>query len=429
MNQPAGIIETLRERGLVQDITDEGLAKKCREGSITVYIGFDPTAPSLHVGHLVSVLILRHFQRAGHRPLAVVGGATGMIGDPSGRSAERNLLTREELDENVAALGATLRRFLDFEGENPAMLLNNADWLGQYKFLEFLRDVGRYFRLGDMLAKESVRRRMDSEAGISYTEFSYQLLQAYDFKHLYEHHNCIAQAGGSDQWGNITAGTDFVRRTLNGDVYGMTTPLLTNAQGEKMGKTAEGAVWLDPEKLSPYKFYQYWMQQEDRDIERFLRMLTFLPLDEIAGIVKEHEADSSRRVGQRRLARELTTLVHGAEEADKAEAASQALFGGGLERMSDEQLRAIFPDVPSIRMTRAELEADLPVVELLQRSGLAPSRKEAKRLVAQGGVYLNNSASPWPAERRTVGPDDLLSESMLVLRTGKKKYCIVEFAG
>ena len=422
-----GIIDTLRERGLVQDITDEALAEKCRKERITVYIGFDPTASSLHIGHLVSILVLRHFQLAGHTPLAVVGGGTGMIGDPSGRSAERNLLTREELEENVEALRATLKRFLDFDGENAAVLLNNADWLAEYRFLDFLRDVGKYFRLGDMLGKESVRRRMESESGLSYTEFSYQLLQAYDFRYLYEHHNCIAQAGGSDQWGNITAGTDYIRRTVGGDAYGMTTPLLTNAQGEKMGKTAEGAVWLDSERFSPYKFYQFWMQQEDRDVDRFLRMLTFMPLEEVSAAVREHEANPSERLGQRRLAREMTALVHGEAEAAKAEEASMALFGRNLQKMSDEQLRSIFPDVPSVRISRNELQAGLPVLDLLLQSNLVPSKKEAKRLLSQGGVYLNNSADPWPGDRRTVGPDDLLSESMLVLRAGKKKYCLVEF--
>lgn len=424
-----GIIETLRERGLVQDITDEQLAGKCRSEKIVVYIGFDPTASSLHIGHLVSILILRHFQLAGHQPLAVVGGGTGMIGDPSGRSAERNLLSPEQLEANVAALRRTLQRFLDFEGPCRARVLNNAEWLGEFTFLGFLRDVGKYFRIGEMLGKESVRRRLDSESGLSYTEFSYMLLQAYDFKYLHEHYGCIAQAGGSDQWGNITAGTDYIRRTLNSEAYGMVTPLLTNSAGQKMGKTADGAVWLDPERLSPYQFYQFWIRQEDRDVERFLKMLTFLPLPEISQIMQEHGKDPSQRVAQRRLAHELTTLVHGPGEAEKAEQASRALFGGSLATMSDDDLRGIFQDVPSVRIPRSELDAELTILELLTRTGLCASKKEARRLLTQGGVYLNNSGDPWPEGRRTVGPSDLLSESIMVLRAGKKKYCLVEFAG
>lgn len=421
------IITHLRDRALVQDITDPALVDLCRTKPIAVYAGFDPTADSLHVGHMVSIMILRHFQLAGHRPIAVVGGGTGMIGDPSGRSSERNLLTKEALAANVAGIRRNLEQFLDFEGPNAALLLNNADWLGAFSFLEFLRDVGKYFRLGDMLAKDSVRRRLESESGLSFTEFSYQLLQAYDFKYLFENHQCLLQVGGSDQWGNITAGTDLIRRTLGAQAFGMTTPLLTNSEGQKMGKTASGAVWLTPEKFSPYEFYQYWLRAEDASVRGFIQMLTLVPAPEIEALMTAHAADPGKRLAQRRLAEEITRLTHGEEATRKAADASAALFGGGLSAKSNDDLRAIFKDVPSITIPRAELEAGLPLLDLLTRAGLVESKKEGKRLLEQRGIYLNNKPDPWPAEVRTVTASDLASESMLVLRAGKKNYCLVEF--
>lgn len=425
---PANIVHILRERGLLQDVTDPSLVERCEKESLCVYIGFDPTADSLHVGHMVSILVLKHFQLAGHRPIAVVGGGTGMIGDPSGRSQERNLLTREDLARNIAGIRRNLSQFLSFEGDRGAKLLNNADWLASWTFLDFLRDVGKHFRLGDMLSKDSVKRRLESDAGLSYTEFSYMLLQAYDFKYLYENHGCTVQAGGSDQWGNITAGTELIRRTLGGQGYGITTPLLTNSEGQKMGKTANGAIWLDPARCSPYEFYQFWVRQDDRDVERFLRMLTFVPLPEIASLMEEHAKDPSARRAQKRLALEVTSQAHGPEEAEKARLASEALFGGGLANKTDEELRALFQDVPSAEVPRGELEAGLAVVDLLVRAGLVPSRNEAKRLLEQGGVTINNQDQPLPKEKRSLTPADLASPTMLVLRAGKKKYCLVRFA-
>lgn len=424
---PTNVIETLRTRGLFQDVTDPELEKLLEEKSVTVYIGFDPTADSLHIGHMVSMLVLRHFQLGGHRPIALMGGGTGLVGDPSGRSTERNLLDREALEANIAGIRKSLGKILNFEGEQAAMLLNNADWLGAFSFLDFLRDVGKYFRVGDMLSKDSVRQRLQSEAGMSFTEFCYQLLQAYDFKYLCEEHDCQVQAGGSDQWGNITAGTDLIRRTLGKQAYGVTTQLLLDSEGRKMGKSLNGAIWLNEEKLSPYEFYQFWVRQEDADIERFLKMLTLIPLEEIADIVAEHQKDPGKRVGQKALAFEITRMVHGEAEAQKAKEASEALFSGALSNKTDEELMQIFNDVPSIQVARSELDAGIEVLELLTRAKLCGSRKEAKRLLGQNGLYLNNSDTPWPQESRTLTGENLASESMLVLRTGKKNYCLVQF--
>lgn len=429
MKPSFNVIDTLEQRGLLKDMTNPALRDVAGEKVISFYIGFDPTADSLHVGNMVSILVLRHFQLAGHRPIALVGGGTGMIGDPSGRGEERALLGREQLERNLAGIRKDLAKILDFEGPNAALLVNNADWLGSLGFLDFLRDVGKHFRIGDMLAKESVRRRMESEEGLSFTEFSYQLLQAYDFKYLNEKYGCQVQAGGSDQWGNITAGTELIRRTTGRECHGMTTPLLTNAQGQKMGKSLGGVTWLSGDKLSPYEFYQYWIRQEDADMERFLKMLTFVPLEEVSAVLAEHATDPGRRVAQKRLALEVTALVHGGEEAQKAAEASEALFGGALSNKSDAQLRALFQDVPSVTLARADLDGGMRLADLLAVSGLAGSKKEANRLLAQGGVYLNNSDTPIDASTRSVGPGDLASESMMILRAGKKKYCLIQFSG
>ena len=429
MNKPThNVVDTLQERGLLKDMTNPAFRDLVDERAITVYIGFDPTADSLHVGNLVSILVLRHFQLAGHRPIALVGGGTGMIGDPSGRGEERNLLTAEQLARNLAGIRSDLEKILSFQGDNAAMVLNNADWLAPFGFLDFLREVGKHFRVGDMLAKESVRRRMESDTGLSFTEFSYQLLQGYDFKYLNEKHGVVAQAGGSDQWGNITAGTELIRRTTGAECYGLTTPLLTNSQGQKMGKSLGGVTWLSGDKLSPYEFYQYWVRQEDADMERFLKMLTFVPLPEIAAVLVEHGRDPGARVAQRRLAWEMTCIVHGEAEAAKARAASEALFGGTLSNKTDDELRALFNDVPSAQLPRADLEAGFKVADLLVAAGLVASKKEAVRLISQGGVYLNNSDTPLTDDRLKVGPGDLASDTMMILRAGKKKYCLAQFA-
>lgn len=423
----SNVIQTLRERGLLQDITDPALEELCQKKSLRVYIGFDPTARSLHAGSLVQLITLRHFQQAGHQPIAVAGGGTGMIGDPSGRSEERNLLDDAALEANLNGIRKNMESFLSFEGENAAILVNNADWLRKLGFIEFLRDVGKHFRVNEMVTKESVKRRLEDQSGISFTEFSYQLLQAYDFWYLFKNYECAVQAGGSDQWGNITAGAELIRRTLGGEAFGVTTPLLLDSQGRKMGKTQKGAVWLDPEMLSPYEFYQYWVRQEDADIERFLKMLTFLPLPEIATIVAEHQKAPESRSGQKRLAFEMTSLVHGEAEARKASEAADAIYSGALSGRSDDDLRSIFQDAPGASIPRAELDAGIATADLLVRVNLVPSKKEAKRLLQQGGVYLNNSDSPLDAEKRQLGAEDLASDSMMILRAGKKNYCLVSF--
>ena len=423
----ANIVRTLRQRGLLQDLTDPELEKYCEERSYTVYVGFDPTADSLHIGHMVSIMILKHFQLHGHQPIALVGGGTGMIGDPSGRSDERNLLSPEQLQRNLEGIRRNLSQFLQMEGEGAVRVVNNADWLASYGFLEFLRDVGRHFRIGDMLSKESVKRRLEAESGLSYTEFSYMLLQAYDFKHLFEKYGAEIQAGGSDQWGNITAGIELIRRTLGKPSFGITTPLLTNSEGQKMGKSLSGAVWLSADKLSPYEFYQFWIRQDDRDVEKFLRMLTLVPLEEIAAVMEEHAKAPEKRHAQQRLALEVTTLAHGRPEAEKARAASEALFGGQLANKTDAELRELYKEVPSLAIPRAELEAGLNTIDLLVRAGLVSSKAEGKRLMEQRGVYLNNSPEPLAAEKRIIASTDLASESMLILRAGKKKYCLVQF--
>ncbi len=423
----SNVIQTLRERGLLRDVTDPALEELAGRGPIAVYVGFDPTADSLHIGNMVGIMVLKHFQLAGHRAIALAGGGTGMIGDPSGKSTERNLLTPEQLAVNLAGIKSDLSRFLDFGGANAALLLNNADWLAGYGFIDFLRDVGKHFRMGDMLAKDSVRTRLDSESGMSFTEFSYMLLQAYDFKHLFEKQGCVLQSGGSDQWGNITAGIELIRRTLGKQAFGMTTPLLVDAAGNKMGKSAGGAIWLNGERRSPYEFYQFWIQREDSMVESYLKMMTLLPLEKIAATMVEHAADASRRVAQRALAHAVTAMVHGAAEADKARDASEALFGGRLEKQSDAELRGLFQDVPSVEIPRADLDAGLAMVDLVTRAGLAESKKEAKRLLSQGGVYLNNSDVPVGEDDRVVTAGHLASDTMLILRAGKKKYCLVGF--
>ncbi len=421
------VIKTLKNRGLLQDCTEPNLDEILSKRSVSVYAGFDPSAPMLHLGNLIPILLLKHFQLAGHRPIALVGGGTGMIGDPSGKRAERTLMTEEMVRANVQGIKKILEKYLDFEGENAAIVVNNGDWLGKIGFIEFLRDTGKYFRIGDMLGKESVRSRVNSEIGISFTEFSYMLLQAYDFKYLRENYDCVVQAGGSDQWGNITAGTELIRRTLGKEAYGVTAPLLTTAGGDKFGKSEQGAIWLDASATSPYDFYQYWIRQEDADVERFLKLFTFLPLEEVDAIVEEHGKDTSKRYGQKRLAYEMTRFIHGEEEATKARDASEALFSGALSDLSDERLRQLFPDVPSIEKSYSDLEVGLPILDLLVEANLTPSKKEAKRLLAQGGLYLNQSDTAVSAETRNLTPAELASETMLILRAGKKKYCLIQF--
>jgi tyrosyl-tRNA synthetase len=423
------ILSELSWRGLINQTTDDAnLPKLLAEKPRTVYAGFDPTADSLHVGHLMALMILRRFQQAGHRPIAVVGGATGMIGDPSGKSEERKLLSVESLRANIAGMEPQLRRFLDFDcGPQSAVLVNNYDWMGKFGYLEFLRDVGKHFPVNVMLAKDSVRNRLDrSEIGMSYTEFSYMLLQAYDFVHLNEQFDCELQVGGSDQWGNITAGIDLARRLRGVQLYGCTCPLLTKSDGTKMGKSESGALWLSADKTSPYQFYQYWINLDDADVGRCLRFFTDLGKDEIEGLLAEHQAEPGRRSAQRRLAAELTQLVHGPEGLRTAERATEIFFGAEISDLSDAQLAGIFADVPSRQLPRERLSGEgLPIIDALVESGLAKSKGDARRTITQGGAYVNNRRVE--AIETQLTTNNLASESTMILRSGKKNYALLRF--
>lgn len=417
------LIDDLIWRGLLADCTDlDALRKRLSQGPVTLYCGFDPTADSLHVGHLMGQLMLRRFQLAGHHPIALAGGATGMIGDPSGKSAERNLLSREELSHNVERIKAQLGRLLDFEcSGNPARLVDNADWTAPLSFLDFLREVGKHFPLSAMLAKESVRARMASEAGISYTEFSYQLLQAYDFYHLRRELGCELQVGGSDQWGNITAGTEFVRRKLGVTVWGWTFPLITKADGSKFGKTESGAVWLDPQRTSPYRFYQFFLNTEDAKVGEYLRKFTFLSREAIEALEVEHAADPGARSAQRALAAAVTTLVHGEAACTAAQAASAVLFGASLEAITPAVFEEVIAELPLSQFERARFDGEgLGVIDVLVDSGLSPSRGQARKDIVGGGIYINNLRCADPAAK--LRGEDLLFGRYLLLRKGKRHY-------
>ncbi|NUQ65616.1 MAG: tyrosine--tRNA ligase [Pirellulales bacterium] len=422
------ILSELTWRGLINQTTDERMADWLMEKPRTLYVGFDPTADSLHVGHLLALMTLRRFQQAGHRPIALVGGATGMIGDPSGKSEERKLLSEETLRANVEGMARQMKRFLDFDrGEISALLVNNYDWMGKFSYLGFLRDVGKHFPVNVMLAKDSVRSRLErTDSGLSYTEFSYMLLQAYDFVQLYDAHGCELQAGGSDQWGNITAGIDLARRLRSVQLYGLTIPLLTKSDGTKMGKTESGAVWLAADKTSPYQFYQYWINLEDADVDKCLRFFTDLGREDIESLVVRHMADPGRREAQRRLADELTRLVHGAEGLSTAQRATEVFFGAEIHELSDSQLREIFADVPSKALPRDRLSGNgLSLIDALVEAGLAKSKGEARRTITQGGAYVNNRRVA--IVETNLGPSDLASETVLVLRSGKKNYALLRF--
>ncbi len=422
------LIDELRWRGLISQMTDEvGLAKLLGQGQQTVYIGFDPTAPSLHVGSLMQLMMLRRFQRAGHRPIALVGGATGMIGDPSGKSEERNLLSADQLQANVEGVAAQMRQFLDFDGENAALLLNNFDWMSGYSYLAFLRDVGKNFPVGAMMGKESVRSRLESEAGLSYTEFSYMLLQAYDFVYLAKEHGCRIQAGGSDQWGNITAGIDLGRRMLSTQLFGMTAPLLTTSDGRKMGKTESGAIWLSADRTSPYAFYQYWINVADDDVMRCIAYLTEIDREEYDALAERTLSDSGARAAQKRLAQWMTALVHGEAGLNSALAATEIFFGGEIGDASDQQLSEIFPNVPSCECDRSSLGGEgLWIVEAFQKAGLVKSSSEARRAISEGGAYINNRRVE--DVNRRLSESDLASETVMVLRKGKRNYALLRFA-
>lgn len=423
------LIKELQWRGLIHQCTDEaGLAKLLSSGPQTVYIGFDPTADSLHVGSMMQLMMLRRFQRAGHRPIALVGGATGMIGDPSGKSEERNLLTPDQLQRNVDGVATQMKRFLRFEGDEAALLLNNFEWMKGYSYLEFLRDVGKSFPVGAMMGKESVRSRLASEAGLSYTEFSYMLLQAYDFVHLSKEHGCLIQAGGSDQWGNITAGIDLGRRMLGTQLFGITAPLLTTSDGRKMGKTESGAIWLDPDRTSPYQFYQYWRNVDDADVMRCVTYLTEIEQEEYNELQEKTEKDPGRAAAQHRLAEWMTEFVHGSDGLSNALRASKMLFGGEIGTQTDASLGEIFADVPSSEVERGKLDGDgYWIVEALQTAGLVSSGGEGRRAVKEGGVYVNNIRAT--DEQQRLDTSNLASETVMVLRKGRKNYALLRFVG
>jgi tyrosyl-tRNA synthetase len=421
------IIEELQWRGLLADSTDpEGLGARLKQGPLTVYAGFDPTADSLHVGSMVPLLALRRFQLMGHHPIPLAGGATGSIGDPSGKTQERQLLTREVLDANVAGVKEQLRRLLDFETKtNPARLLDNITWTESVSYLDFLRDIGKHFTVNQMVAKESVRARMeDREVGISYTEFSYMLLQAFDFYVLCRDHGCELQIGGSDQWGNITAGIELTRKKLSRTVYGVTLPLITKADGTKFGKTETGTVWLDPRRTSVYKFYQFWIRTDDRDAVRYLKFFTFLGPEEIADLEKQHAENPGGRAAHRALAKAVTDMVHGPEATQEAMRASEILFGGELAGVAEATFNEIVGEVPTKEISKGDLDGGgKPLVELLIHGGLSPSKGQARKDVEGGGVYLNNVREA--NFQRSVSTQDLLFGKHLLVRKGKRNYVVI----
>ncbi len=424
------ILDELQWRGLVADCTDTAELTKRLAAPITLYCGFDPTADSLHVGNLVPLLALRRFQNAGHHPIAVAGGATGSIGDPSGKTQERQLLTKDILDHNIASVKVQLAKLLDFETkQNPARLLDNATWTAPVGFLDFLRDIGKHFSVNQMVAKESVRARMeDREVGISYTEFSYMLLQAFDFYVLRRDHQCELQIGGSDQWGNITAGTDLIRKKLSAPAYGLTLPLITNADGSKFGKTVAGAIWLDKEKTSEYKFYQFWINTDDRDVIRYLKYFTLLSLEEITTLEKKHAENPEERLPHKKLARVMTELIHGWTAEANAHVASDILFGGAIKGASEDVFNCIIGEVPTKEIEKAKLDGTgLHFVDLMVHAGLCPSKGQARKDIEGGGAYLNNVREA--NFQRAVTSGDLLFGKHLLLRKGKKNYVVVTAAG
>jgi tyrosyl-tRNA synthetase len=419
------IIDELTWRGLVYDAT-EGLSTLLATESMTVYIGFDPTASSLHVGSLLPVMALARLQQAGHSPIAIVGGGTGMIGDPSGKSQERVLLSADSVEANVAGIRRQLERFLRFEGPHAARIVNNADWLGRIDLMTFLRDIGKHFTVNYMLQKESVSRRLGSEEGISYTEFSYLLLQAFDFVQVFDRFGCAVQMGGSDQWGNITAGIDLVRKLRGKKAHGLVMPLVTSASGAKFGKTEAGAVWLDGTRTSPFRFYQFWLNTDDRDVARFLKYFTFLSREAVGDVEASLAAHPERREAQRLLAREVTRLTHGDELLRRAEHGSSLLFDENIATLPVEDLLDVFADVPSTDLPALAMDGGIGLIDLVVRTGLVSSKSEARRLVQAGGVYVNNRRMTDPAER--IGVDRTIGGRLIVLRKGQKQTHLVRVA-
>ena len=424
-------IEELEWRGMIHTVmpgTDEQLKKEMT----TAYVGIDPTADSLHIGHLVSVMMLRHFQRAGHKPVALVGGATGMIGDPSMKSAERNLLDEETLRHNQECIKAQLAKFLDFESNQPnaAELVNNYDWMKDYSFLNFIRDIGKHITVNYMMAKDSVKKRLSSESsdGMSFTEFSYQLLQGYDFLHLYQTKNCKLQMGGSDQWGNITTGTELIRRKTGGEAFALVCPLITKADGGKFGKTESGNVWLDRRYTSPYKFYQFWLNVSDADAEKYIRIFTAINKEEIGSLIDQHNEAPHLRLLQKRLAEEVTVLVHSRKDYDAAVEASEILFGNAtsdvLKRLDEETLLAVFEGVPQFNISRSELETGIKAIELFtEKASVFPSKGELRKMVQSGGVSINKEKMT--DQDYLITKSDLLNNKYLLVQKGKKNYFLL----
>jgi tyrosyl-tRNA synthetase len=438
------IVADLEKRGIVKQLTDQALPGILTQESLTVYAGFDPTSDSLHIGSLLPLLTLRRFQLAGHQPIAVVGGATGMIGDPSGKSQERSLLTEEQIEKNLVGIRSVISRFLDLEGKNglkPALILNNGDWFKGFSYIHFLRDVGKHFTINHMMAKESVRARLeDREHGISYTEFSYMLLQAYDFYHLNQDLGCRLQIGGSDQWGNITAGIELIRRMRAAghgstevsaqppeasEVYGLTHPLVTKADGNKFGKTERGAIWLDARKTSPYAFYQFFIQTADADVMTFIHYFTFLSHEEIEALESSLKTEPEKRAAQQALASEVTRLVHGEEELQKAIRASQALFGSEIRELDERTLLDVMGEAPATEKSKALLTPGFALIDALAESKLCNSKGAARKDIAGGGIYVNNARIT--ADTATLTEADLIAGRYIVLRKGKKSYHLLSF--
>jgi tyrosyl-tRNA synthetase len=414
-------LSELRWRGFLEATTSEELDAHLSSARRTIYVGFDPTADSLHLGSLVPVMALAHAQRCGHRPLAIVGGGTGLIGDPSGKSAERMLLTKEEADRNTAAIGAQLGKFFDLSSPDKGLLVNNANWLLPLRLVDFLRDIGKHFSVNEMMKRDSVRTRLEErEHGISYTEFTYMLFQAYDFLHVSEHLDCTIQMGGRDQWGNIVSGIELIRRITGRQAFGITTPLLTTSTGKKFGKTEEGAVWLDPERTSPYQMYQYWLQTPDADVIAYLKLFTFLDQQRISELEREVETSPEEREAQRVLAAECTAVVHGLEAASAVETASRILFGESIDAATPQTIETLAHEVPTTEIPRSELESGIALVDLLVRTRLAESKAAARRLIEGGGVYLYNERQNSP--QRTLASPDLKWHGAILLRTGKKNF-------
>ncbi|WP_076758214.1 tyrosine--tRNA ligase [Edaphobacillus lindanitolerans] len=417
------LMEDLKWRGLLYQQTDEeGLAKLLDEEKISLYCGTDPTADSLHIGHIVPFLTLRRFQRHGHRPIVLVGGATGMIGDPSFRADERQLLSEEQLGHNIAGIRKQLEQIFDFADVNAAVMVDNKDWFKEMTAIDFLRDYGKLLSVNYMLAKENVSSRL--ETGISFTEFSYMLIQGADFNHLYDHYGCRVQVGGSDQWGNITTGLEIIRKTHDDEAkaFGITIPLVTKADGTKFGKTAGGAVWLDPEKTSPYEFYQFWINTADADVVKYLKIFTFLSREEIGELEKAVEEEPHLRKAQKTLAEEMTRMIHGQEALDQAQRITQALFSGDLKALSVSEMKDAFKDVPTFESAKEEKN----IVDLLVEAGISSSKRQAREDVTNGAISINGERMTDLAH--TVGADDRLDDAFTIIRRGKKKYTMVKFS-